>query len=195
MSASIRHSWSSGRWTHPPVLVVEDGNDLLITAAAKSDAWRHTAYGFVHDTEHALVAPLVDGTAMEVTFTLDYGAQFDQAGIFVSVSVEEWMKAGVEVSDGRPQLGAVITHGTSDWSLSPISEWLGTRVTIRASRAGDAITFRARSGDGEWRMFRLAQLAPEALAYAGPFLCAPTNESLTVRFHSWIETAADTSLH
>ena len=52
---SIR--WGSGRWTHPPVAAVERGSDLLVTAAEGSDAWRTTSYGFVHDSEHALLAP------------------------------------------------------------------------------------------------------------------------------------------
>ena len=47
--------WSSGRWENQPVEVREDGADLLVTCAEGSDAWRVTSYGFIHDTEHALV--------------------------------------------------------------------------------------------------------------------------------------------
>jgi hypothetical protein len=77
---SIR--WGSGRWTHPPVAAVERGSDLLVTAAEGSDAWRTTSYGFVHDSEHALLAPFDQDTAVEVEFTAAFSQQFDQAGPF-----------------------------------------------------------------------------------------------------------------
>lgn len=57
--------------------------------------------------EHALLEPLAAGHAIEVRFWLDYEAQFDQAGLFLRVSDTEWRKAGVEVSDGVAQVGAV----------------------------------------------------------------------------------------
>ncbi len=56
--------WSAGHWTHPPVAADEDGDDLVVTAAEGSDAWRVTAYGFVHDSEHALLAPFPEGSAV-----------------------------------------------------------------------------------------------------------------------------------
>ena len=49
--------WSAGSWTHRPVKAVERSGDLVVTAAEGSDAWRLTSYGFIHDSEHALLAP------------------------------------------------------------------------------------------------------------------------------------------
>jgi regulation of enolase protein 1 (concanavalin A-like superfamily) len=187
--------WTAGQWTNEPVAVRRDGEDLIVTAAEGSDAWRETSYGFVHDSEHALLAPFEPGSALEVAFTLDYTGQFDQAGLFVRVDRKTWLKAGVEFSDGLPQLGAVVTDGRSDWSLAPVPEWGGKRVTIRASRSGDAITLRAKADDGEWRLFRLAPLTPHAETHAGPFLASPTHPGLTVTFHSWTITGADLDLH
>ncbi|MFN8200741.1 MAG: DUF1349 domain-containing protein, partial [Nakamurella multipartita] len=73
--------WSAGRWTHAPAAVVERDGDLLVTAVEGSDAWRVTSYGFVHDSEHALVVPFANGSAMEVEFTAVFREQFDQAGL------------------------------------------------------------------------------------------------------------------
>lgn len=188
-------AWREGRWTTSPADVREDGDELVVTAVEGSDAWRTTAYGFVHDTEHALVAPLAPGTAMEVSFAGDFGAEFDQAGVFVRVSAEEWIKAGVEFADGALQLGAVVTHRFSDWSVAPVRDWSGTRITVRVSRAGDAVTVRARSGEQPFRLVRVAHLDPEAIAEAGPMVCAPTRAGLTVRFASWTIGPADASLH
>ncbi|MFK4638089.1 hypothetical protein ABIA52_000978 [Paenarthrobacter histidinolovorans] len=116
---STELAWSCGEWTTRPAAVVEHGTDLLVTAAEGSDAWRVTSYGFVHDTEHALLAPLPLDSAMEVEFTAAFSQQFDQAGIFVRVSADHWVKAGVEFADGAAQLGAVVTDRFSDWSLAP----------------------------------------------------------------------------
>lgn len=188
-------AWSEGRWTHPPVSAREDPESLVVTAAEGSDAWRLTSYGFVHDTEHALVAPFPEGSAMEVEFTAAFSEQFDQAGLFVRVSDAHWVKAGVEFADGAAQLGAVVTDGRSDWSLAPVPDWVGRRVLIRASRSGDALTIRARVDDDPLRLVRIVPLAPDAVAKAGPFTCAPTRAGLIVPFHAWRRTPPDAALH
>jgi uncharacterized protein len=187
-------SWSAGRWTHPPVAVDEDGPDLVVTAAEGSDAWRLTSYGFIHDTEHALLAPFPEGSAMEVEFTADFSAQFDQAGIFVRVSAERWVKAGVEFADGTPSVGAVVTDGRSDWSLAPVPGWAGRRVLIRVSRSGNALTVRARPEAGPMQLVRVLPFEPELAAEAGPFICAPTRAGLTVRLHAWRRTEPEGQL-
>lgn len=188
-----RIDWSAGEWTTPPASLREDGADLLVTAVEGSDAWRHTSYGFVHDTEHGLLAPLEQGRAIEVEFTAGFDAQFDQAGILIRADAENWIKAGVEFADGQPQVGAVVTRGRSDWSVAPVPEWNGQRVTIRASWADDAITLRARAQGEELRLVRV--IPWELPATAGPMVCAPSRAGLTVRFHEWRVVDADGQLH
>lgn len=190
-----RIPWSDGTWTHPPAASREDGDDLLVTAVEGSDAWRTTSYGFVHADEHALVAPLPPEAALEVAFTADLSEQFDQAGLFLRVSETHWIKAGVEFADGVPQLGVVATDGMSDWSAAPVPDWAGRRVTVRASRSGDAVTVRARVDEEPFRFVRLVPLAPGLAIDAGPYACAPTRAGLEVRFHSWVVAGPDGSLH
>ncbi|WP_141991407.1 DUF1349 domain-containing protein [Rhodoglobus vestalii] len=185
----------TGRWTTAPVSADLVSDTLRVTAAESSDAWRTTSYGFVHDSEHALIAPFAVGSAIEVSFILDFTQQFDQAGLFLRSSDREWMKAGIEISDGLPQLGAVVTHGVSDWSVAPVADWVGRAVTVRASRTGDAITVRARVDDDNFRLVRLAYFAPDASIDGGLFCCAPTRAGLTVTFSDFRQTAADESLH
>ena len=187
--------WSRGEWTNQPTAVVEQAGDLLVTAAESSDAWRVTSYGFIHDTEHALLAPFPQDSAMEVEFTAAFSRQFDQAGIFVRISAEHWIKACVEFADGAAQVGAVVTDRFSDWSLAPVPEWNGGRVRIRISRSGDALTIRAGSGSNDLQLVRVVPLAPDLVALAGPFTCAPTRAGLTVPFHSWRATPPDSQLH
>ncbi len=187
--------WNSGTWTTAPARMEVADDGMRVTAVEGSDAWRITSYGFVHDTEHALLASFAQGSAMEVSFLLDFAAQFDQAGVFVEVDDTTWIKAGVERSDGEDSLGAVVTREVSDWSLSPVSGWRGRLVTIRASHSGDALTVRARVDDEPWRLVRVAPLDPDAAVTAGPMCCAPSREGLTVHFTSWRTGPADASLH
>lgn len=187
--------WSEGSWTHEPVQVETDGEDILVTAAEGSDAWRTTSYGFVHDSEHALVRPLDRDGAVEVTFTAAFTDQFDQAGVFLRASATQWVKAGVEHVDGAPCVGVVATRDRSDWSAFPVPSWAGRRVTVRASRSGDALTVRARVDDEPFVMIRVLPLDPDLDVEAGPFVCAPTRSGLTVRFHSWQLSLADATLH
>jgi regulation of enolase protein 1 (concanavalin A-like superfamily) len=187
--------WTNGQWTNKPAHELIDDDGLRVTAREGSDAWRVTSYGFVHDSEHALLAPLDQGSAFEVSFRLDFAAQFDQAGVFVRVDDTTWIKSGVEWSDGEESLGAVVTRGVSDWSLSPVPGWAGRIVTVRASRGGNALTLRARVDDEPWQLVRVAPLDPDATVGAGPFCCAPSRADLTVHFTSWRVWPADKSLH
>lgn len=192
---SRRLDWTDGEWTHEPVSADVVGEGLAVTAAEGSDAWRRTAYGFIHETEHALVAPLPIGAAMEVEFTADFAEQFDQAGIFVSVDAERWVKAGVEFADGVLGAGAVVTDGRSDWSVGAVPEWTSLRLLIRVSRGVDALTVRGGPAGGDLRLLRVAPFDGEVEASAGPFVCAPTRAGLTVVFHDWRLTSADASIH
>ncbi|MCW2858801.1 MAG: hypothetical protein JWP48_509 [Actinoallomurus sp.] len=187
--------WTDAAWLNLPLNAEPDGEALLVTTRHGGDFWRTTAYGFVHDDGHALLTAFPPGSAVEVGFVADLDELYDQAGLMVRVDAETWIKAGVELSDGQPQLGAVVTHGRSDWSMAPVPDWAGRRVTVRASRTGDAVTVRARCEDEPWRMVRLAPLAPDATAAAGPFCCSPQREGLTVRFTGFTTGPADRALH
>lgn len=186
--------WGEGTWTHAPAEIRIDGH-LDVTAVEGSDAWRHTAYGFVHDSEHALLAPFAVGDAVEVAFRAPWEGQFDQAGLFVRADDEHWVKAGVEFADGHLGLGAVVTAGRSDWSIGHVDDWRESEITVRASRWADAIIVRARADAGPWRLVRVAPFDGDAVASAGPFLASPTRAGLTVRFTRWERSAADRDLH
>jgi regulation of enolase protein 1 (concanavalin A-like superfamily) len=190
--------WSAGRWLNEPALA-EDGDDLLVTAARGSDFWRTTSYGFVRDSGHALLGRARGrDPPVEVSFLLDYDGLYDQAGVLVRVDERTWVEGGVEISDGLPQLGAVVTREVSDWSVAPVPDWVGRVVTVRVSRSMDALTIRARVDDEPLRLVRLAPLGPlheQVPVLAGPMCCAPERAGLQVRFTGWWTGPADTSLH
>lgn len=185
---------TEGVWLNPPVAEKIEGDSYLVTAAAESDFWRETSYGFIHDSGHALLNEFPQDSAVEVSWILDYHVQFDQGGLIVWSDQTHWVKAGVEYADGIPQLGAVVTSGKSDWSVAPVPTWFGKEVTIRASRSGDALTVRAKC-DGDWQLVRLAPLDPEREWKVGLHLASPNHAGLTVRFTSIKTGEPDHTLH
>jgi len=190
-----RVDWRQGWWLNrPPSAGIERGR-LKVRAAAGSDAWRTTSYGFVRDSAHALLTDLPDEMAVEVAFLADFDQQFDQAGVLVRIDESRWTKAGVEFCDGALQASTVVTDNVSDWSVAPIGEWAGREVTIRVSRSATALTVRVRTADDPWRLLRLAPIDPAAIAYAGPYCCAPERDGLTVTFTGWRVGQPDSALH
>jgi regulation of enolase protein 1 (concanavalin A-like superfamily) len=193
-----RVDWAAGRWTREPATTRLDGDDLVVGASEGSDFWRTTHYGFVHDDGHALLGDWPTDAAVEVTFDASsLTALYDQAGIMLHVGPEQWIKSGLELSDGVLHLGAVVTNGVSDWSLAPVPDWTGQLVTIRASRAGvarDAVVLRARTETSGWRTLRVAPFTAGA-ASAGPLVCAPMRGDLEVRFTDWSLAPVDIHLH
>ncbi len=65
---------------------------------------------------------------------------------------------------------------------------------MRASRAGEALTVRARSGGGPWRPVRVAPL-PTGPLRVGLVCCAPTRSGLVVRSTDLRLVDGDASLH
>jgi regulation of enolase protein 1 (concanavalin A-like superfamily) len=184
--------WSAGTWTNPPADARLDGEGLLVTATRGTDAWRLTAHGYVTDDAHALLAPMTEHTAVEVSFAAE---QFDQAGLMLRAGPENWIKAGAEFADGALQIGVVVTRDYSDWSSTQQPDWAGRELTMQATRTGDAVVIRARVDDEPFRMIRLCWVDPRLEYAAGPYLCAPTRSGLEVRFTRWAEVAADTIVH
>jgi regulation of enolase protein 1 (concanavalin A-like superfamily) len=193
-----RIPWKSGTWTREPVSLREEADDerLVVEAAEGSDFWERTVYGFEHRDGHALLAPWPGDAGVEVSFSLTgFDELYDQAGLMLWNGPTCWIKAGIEINDGVPHVGAVVTDGMSDWSLAPVPEWLGQVITLRASRMNDGVIVRARTISEPWRTIRVAPFAETEEAQAGPYLCAPSRAGFTVTFTGWMQTEPDDELH
>src|SRR5690606_39715015 len=83
----------------------------------------------------------------------------------------------------------------SDWSVAPVPGWAGRLVTVRASRAGDAVTVRARVDDEPFRLVRVAHLAPDAAVCGGLYCCSPTRAGLTLRVIRYARTGPHAPRH
>jgi regulation of enolase protein 1 (concanavalin A-like superfamily) len=196
LTAAEQVPWNVGSWTQPPVSATVTADGLVVEAREGSDAWLETYYGFTHDNEHALLVPARVPAGYEVTFLLNYRRRYDQAGIMIRSGSRQWIKAGVEITDGVPHAGAVVTNERgSDWSVAPVPDWTGTEVTVRASLDQGAVILRARSGSDPWQFLRLAPLPSGDELAIGPLICAPEGPGLTVTFSRFAIGACDPQLH
>jgi uncharacterized protein len=176
--------WNQLTWRNPPPESRRDGQALVVTTGRATDWWRITGYGFDNVSGHLLASPFPREGALEVTFTADLVAQYDQAGLMLHAADDTWIKAGLERSDGVLYAAVVVTLGRSDWSVAAVPDLpAGTPVTVRASRTGDALTIRYGIGDdGPVHLLRMAYLPPDLDVIAGPMTCSPTRAGLVTRF-------------
>lgn len=163
--------WSGMAWTARPARWEATAAGALHAGAAPgSDFWRRTFYGFERDTGHAFTRPATGDFTATLTFEANYRALYDQAGLVLRAGPARWIKFGVELTDGRAHLSAVVTDGASDWSAQPLD--LAGPLTVRATRLGGAVLLQHGSDAAGWRMARLAPFAEGEVA-VGPYLCAP----------------------
>ena len=172
---------NNGVWLNEPkVWSLKDGV-LDVTTDAETDFWRETHYGFTHDNGHFLGVSAGAAFTAELRVRGSYEALYDQAGIMVRLDERRWVKAGIELSDGRAMLSSVLTDGRSDWATGPY-EHDAADFRMRVTIAEGVLRLQV-SGDGRlWPLVRLAPF-PVADAYrVGPMCCSPTRAGLTVRF-------------
>lgn len=94
---------------------------LCVLPPALQDSWSRTFYEplLVKNNAAALLASVP--SSAEATAEIDCFMrplhQFDQVGLFVSISDDCFVKAGLEYADGKLHLSVVVTNnGFSDWS-------------------------------------------------------------------------------
>ncbi len=161
-------------WLNEPARWSGSLDALTVECEPGTDFWRTTHYGFVRDSGHFAYEPL-DGS-VAVRFRGDFAAQYDQAGLMLRVDAEHWIKAGIELADGRAWLSVVVTHGLSDWSQQPAPAPDASGFwTVRAVRDHDSVQLLCDD-----QPIRLAPLTGVVLA--GPMCAAPEGPGFTARF-------------
>lgn len=178
-----------GRWLNEPKQwSVNAAGDLSVVTDKGGDFWRETHYDFIRDSGHFLGFTVDAAFTAQIRIRGNYDNLYDQAGIMVRVDEQRWVKAGIELSDGRAMLSSVLTDGKSDWATSPYENdardfWM--RVTV----ANGILRLQVSSDAKKWPLVRLAPF-PVAPSYqVGPMACTPEREGLQIRFSHFAITA------
>lgn len=171
----------NGVWLNEPKdWSLKDGVLDVVTDEG-SDYWRETYYGFTRDSGHFFGVQTPSAFTAQFRIRGAYQALYDQAGIMVRIDERRWIKAGIELSDGRAMLASVLTNGRSDWSTAPYEGnaddfWM--RVTVEKGVIRVQV-----SGDGKvWPLVRLAPFDVAEHYLVGPMACTPERSGLEVRF-------------
>ena len=176
---------TSGRsaWRNEPPFHERSDEKLLLRTGKDTDFWNNTFYGFKHDGGHFLGTEVSGDFSYELSFTADYRRLYDQAGAMLRVDDNNWLKTGVEFTDGALHFSVVVTRDDqSDWSVMVLSGEVTAPVTLRLTRHAEALRVQIREPDGNWRLVRLAYLRMPETVEVGPMACSPTGEGLEVTF-------------
>ncbi len=173
----------TAHWINEPPSHVRDGKQLTIVTGPETDFWNNTFYGFKHGNGHLLAHPVSGDFSFEVKFSAPYQTLYDQAGAMLRVDENNWLKCGVEFTDGHKQFSVVVTRDDqSDWSVMQLKGRVGAPVTLRLTRHAEALRVEIKDGK-RWKLARLAFLRMPETVEAGPMCCSPVGEGLAVTFH------------
>jgi uncharacterized protein len=171
-------------WHNEPPSWSVRGKTISVVAAARTDFWRKTHYGFIRDNGHFYFERVSGDFVADVKVTGAYAALYDQAGLMVRADEETWMKCGIELVDKVQQASVVVTREYSDWSVLPLPEapascWLRVR-----RHAGDIDVQYSLDGQ-RYGMLRIAHLTSAETVMVGPMCAAPEGPGFAVTFESF----------
>lgn len=178
-----------GRWVNEPKSwSVDAAGDLSVVTDKGSDFWRETHYGFTRDSGHFLGFEAPSAFTAQLRIRGNYEKLYDQAGIMVRVDERRWVKAGIELSDGRAMLSSVLTDGKSDWATGPY-EHDAKDFWMRATVAKGVLRLQVSADGKTWPLVRLAPFPLAASYQVGPMACTPERDGLHIRFSDLSITA------
>lgn len=170
-------------WRNAPPFHEERDGALVVRTSKDTDYWNNTFYGFKHDDGHFRATPVTGDFSLELAFSANYQRLYDQAGAMLWVDANNWLKCGVEVTDGAMHFSVVVTRDDqSDWSVMPLDVDTAASVTLRLTRHAEALRVQIQKPDGSWALVRLCFLAMLETVEVGPMTCSPTGEGLEVHF-------------
>jgi regulation of enolase protein 1 (concanavalin A-like superfamily) len=175
-------SVASFSWLNePPTWRFENG-ELRLRTGRETDFWRETFYGFTRDSGHAWLQPVSGDFTAEVTVRGDYQTLYDQAGLMLRLDAANWIKAGIEYTDGMMHFSVVVTHDVSDWSVIPLPHAKPSdEIKVRLTRHDDAVRVQFSVAGSPWQMARLCPFTPGD-ARVGMMACSPQRAGFEASF-------------
>ena len=181
-------------WLNEPPIWNIDSNRLRVVTGPKTDFWRVTHYGFIRDNGHFYYEERTGNFTVQVKIDAKYEALYDQAGVMIRLDPANWIKAGVEYTDGSPHFSAVVTREFFDWSVLPASS--PGPVWFRLTKLGSAIRIQYSTDGLSFRMLRLAYFPDAGSAKVGLMCCSPEREGFEAEFSAYsIGEPIMTALH
>ena len=170
------------QWLNEPDVWRAEAGRLTLTTGESTDFWQHTFYGFHRDNGHAWLCPASGDFSASAIVTGAYEELYDQAGLMLRIDQRNWIKTGIEYTDGLMHFSVVVTREFSDWSVIPLHDAKPTDdVHVRLTRHGDAVRVQYAISGGAWQMARLAPF-PAVDASVGVMPCSPQRAGFDASF-------------
>jgi uncharacterized protein len=176
-------------WINEPARWTEADGVLAVFAAAGTDFWRTTHYGFIRDNGHVYGTEVTGDFDLSVRVRGDYAAQYDQAGVMVRVDDRHWLKTGIEYFDGRKRFSTVVTLEYSSWAVADLPAGDG-ELHLRLIRRGDSVEISYGLDDGAHQLAAVVYLPPGRAAFAGAMCAAPDGDGFEVTFRDLVISSA-----
>jgi regulation of enolase protein 1 (concanavalin A-like superfamily) len=157
------------------------GNTITVVSGPKTDFWRKTFYGFIHDNGHFYGQPVQGDFVIAVKVSGQYSALYDQAGLMLRVDGQNWVKCGIEFVEGVQQVSAVVTREYSDWSVVPLPH-NPPAIWLRVTRRQEAVEVQYALDGKQYTMLRLAYLVPVGSVSAGVMCASPEGNGFATVF-------------
>lgn len=168
-------------WFNEPAVWSVDSGRLIMDVTPKTDYWRVSHYGFTVDDAPFYYAEYGGEFEAKVKIEGDYKTRFDQAGMMMRTDHENYIKTGIEFVDGRFNLSTVVTHRTSDWSVTPLDRPVNA-IWIKAVRRLDAIEIFYSFDDRIYTLMRNAWVEANRPVKIGMYGASPDGEGFRAIF-------------
>lgn len=173
-------------WLNPPQsATLEGAAGLKVLPKAGSDFWckTYTEPPANRASGHALlyaVSADVQKCIVQTDFSLEYHSRYDQAGIMVYVDDRHWLKAGLEMEQGEPNMSCVVTNQESDWNYKVWpTKTAHIRATVKRYSGICDCSVEYMGDEGAWCFLRDAYIvlpSPEVEVKVGLLVAAPKKE-------------------
>ena len=180
-------------WLNEPPVWQTENDRLRVVTGPNTDFWRVTHYGFIRDNGHFYYEEKTGDFTIEAKIEAKYEALYDQAGVMIRLNAANWIKAGVEYTDGSPHFSAVVTRDFSDWSVLPAPS--AGAVWFRLTKLSSAIRIQYSIDGVSFRMLRLAYFPDAGSTQVGLMCCSPEREGFEAEFTHSIGEPIVTALH
>ena len=177
-------SYTTDTWLNEPKHWQLENGSLICSADPRTDFWRKTESGTISDNGHFFRRRVRGDFICSVRISGDYHEIFDQAGLMVRLDPTQWVKCGVELFEGHPNLSVVFTRDFSDWSTFKLPDPAGP-VWIKLTRKGSTLNILYALNDKQFSLCRSGFIGNADELEVGRMCAAPVGTGFQARFEDF----------
>lgn len=178
------------QWLNEAPEWAHEGDTITLRCAPKTDFWRITHDNGTRDSGHFYYQTVTGDFVAEASFSAEYAALYDQAGLMLRLDAQTWIKCGLELFNDVQHASTVVTRAFSDWSLLPLVD-APPALWLRVKRYGHTVDVSYSLDGAQYALLRQTYFPPEPTVQIGVMACAPTGPGFTARFEGFTVTPLD----